>query len=59
MEEVGIVTLLPNENQVCSGHEDGHEVAAGRRTRKRIRPDAEPAAVVGHFVVRPELLDRD
>jgi hypothetical protein len=41
------------------GHEHRHEVAAVRRARERIRPDAEPPAAVHPAVVRPELLGLD
>src|SRR6185436_6769779 len=59
VEEIRIVALLPDEDQVRRGHEVGDEIAAVRRTRERIRPDAEPAGVVVSAVVRPERLDLD
>jgi hypothetical protein len=56
MEEIRVVALLPDEDEVRGGHEDGDEIAAPRRARERIRPDAIPAAVVDDVVVPPELL---
>ena len=55
-QQVRVVELLPDEDQVRGGHELGDERAAGRRARKRVGPDAEPAVVVGVLVVLPELV---
>src|SRR5207245_9014108 len=55
-EQVRVVALLPDEHEMRRRHEVRDERAARRRARERIGPDAEPAAVVGAVVVRPELL---
>jgi hypothetical protein len=55
-EEVRVVALLPNENQVRSGHELGHEAAPLGGARKRIGADTRPAGVITCVVVLPELL---
>src|SRR3970282_2325391 len=55
-EEVGIVALLPDENEMRGGHEVGDESATRSGARKGIRPDAEPPAVVAALVLTPELL---
>src|SRR5262249_21109344 len=55
-EEVWIVGLLPHEDEVRSGHELGDERAPLGGTRKRVRLDAEPVAVVGAIVFCPQLL---
>jgi len=57
-EQVRVVPLLPDEDQVCRGHEVGDERAAGRGARKRVRAHAEPPAVVATVVLLPELLVR-
>ena len=56
MQQVGIVPLLPDEDQMRGGHEDRHERAARRGTRERVRPDAEPATVIGAVFASPEFL---
>jgi hypothetical protein len=56
MEEIRVVTLLPDEDEVGGGHEDGDEVAAWCGAREGIRPNAEPTLVFDSTVVLPELL---
>src|SRR5262245_16584455 len=54
-EEVRVVPLLPDEHEMCGGHEDGHKRTPWRGARKRIRADAEPTDVLG-AVLGPEFL---
>jgi hypothetical protein len=56
MEQIRVVALLPDQDQVCRGHEAGDKGAPCRRTREGIGADAEPAGVIGARVVPPELL---
>ena len=55
-EQVRIVALLPDEHEVCRGHEVRDERAPFGRARERIRADAVPAAVVAVVVTGPQLL---
>src|SRR5262249_31093384 len=55
-EEIRIVLHFPHEDEVRSGHEVGNKCAPLRGTRKRVRLDAEPPAVVGAVILRPQLL---
>jgi hypothetical protein len=56
-QEVGVVPVLPDENEVDGRHEKRHERTTLGRAGERIRGDAEPAGVV-LGVVRPKLLFR-
>ena len=58
-EQVRVVPLLPDEDQVHGRHEEGDELAAGRRAREGIGADAEPAGMVGAALLRPEGLLED
>jgi predicted acylesterase/phospholipase RssA len=55
-EEVRVVALLPDEHEVCGGHEVGDEGAAFGGAGERIRANAEPAAVLPVVVTLPQLL---
>src|SRR5437773_2776844 len=55
-QQVGIVTLLPDQNQVRGGHELRDEVTAGSRARERDGGDAVPAGVVRLAALGPQLL---
>ena len=55
-QQVRVVLLLPHEDQVRRRHEVGHVRAAGRRARKRVGADAEPAVAATCVIVEPELL---
>src|SRR5439155_26446719 len=55
-EQVRIVALLPHEDQMRSGHELGHEDAAGGGTGEGVGADAEPPVVVVTALVGPQLL---
>src|SRR5207248_7605066 len=56
LEEVGIVLLLPDEDQVRRGHEVGDERTAVRRARKRISAYAPPAGAIVRVVVECKVL---
>ena len=56
MQQVGIVPLLPDEDQVRGGHEAGYERAAAGGTGEGVRPDAEPAGVIGAALASPQFL---
>src|SRR5829696_9654805 len=58
-EEVRVVAFLPDEDEVHGRHEEGDEIAARRRARKRVGADAEPAGMVGSSLLRPEGLLED
>src|SRR6185436_2179401 len=55
-EEVRVVALLPDEDQVRSGHVLGDKRAPVGRAREGVRRDAVPPGVVLVGVVGPELL---
>src|SRR5215831_14620198 len=55
-KEIGVVLLLPDEDQVRRGHELCDELAARRRTGKGIGRDAVPAGVIRLSRLAPELL---
>src|SRR5579862_5265743 len=55
LEQVGVVLLLPDEDQVRGGHELGDERAARCGTRERIGAHAPPPVVVVSVVLLPEL----
>jgi hypothetical protein len=59
-EEIGVVPVLPDEDQMRRGHELGDESAARGRAGKRFGRNAKPAAVILFAVIGPELflLDR-
>src|SRR4029079_4759107 len=55
-KQIRVVALLPHEDEVRGGHEHGDEPAAGRRARKRVGGDAEPARVLLVVLAGPDLL---
>ena len=55
-EEVGIVAVLPDENEVRRRHVERDERATFGRARERVGGDTEPPGVVGLVVVRPDVL---
>lgn len=54
-KEVRVVALLPDEDEMRSGHELRHESAPLGRAGERIRADARPAGMIAGIVVSPEL----
>ena len=55
-KEIRVVALLPHEDEVCRGHEIGHEGAALRGAGEGIRAYAVPATVVSGADALPEVL---
>ena len=58
-KQIRIVRLLPDKNEMRSSHERRNIRAPGRRTGKRIGPNAKPPITIRVVIVPPNLLFLD